>query len=486
MPFKSDKQRRFLWSQKPEVARQIAYKQEGGLLDGLQRPEINNLEDLERVANARNQELAAVAAELGISPQDLANVQGSSADQANDIARQIWGDNAPQLREATSASESAGEMAAVMAELARQNPSWGGGQQQASSNAIQPAQQQGFWDWAVEQAGEGVDAAGTAFQDAVNYATGETARKEQSEQYNQQLENMSTEEFLQHLQNKYPENQVPAPEDVRGKSIWDRAGDALGALNPISDANASAISPAMSAAALLPNPSLGAPAAQGGFAPALAGALGPGGNQARGVSLNESRDSALWRAQTEDPQRVYNKGMLWGGSWGTETPEQIAERQAEGERAFMQHTGFAVPEQGTFLDQQFKNQIDSGDEDPGWRSEDRDYWGGGQGSADMDRTVTYEDGSQANAMTAQGDASIQAVLDNPGGSLGYGHYDDFSDNNDNEPSYSGWDDGDDDSDWDDDFDTGGGWDYDDEEEAIGYTEPSGGGDDSGGGGGGGK
>ena len=30
MPFKSDKQRRFLWSQKPEVAKQIAHKQGGG------------------------------------------------------------------------------------------------------------------------------------------------------------------------------------------------------------------------------------------------------------------------------------------------------------------------------------------------------------------------------------------------------------------------------------------------------------------------
>ena len=30
MPFKSDKQRAFLWSQKPDVARQIAYKQQGG------------------------------------------------------------------------------------------------------------------------------------------------------------------------------------------------------------------------------------------------------------------------------------------------------------------------------------------------------------------------------------------------------------------------------------------------------------------------
>ena len=30
MPFKSDKQRRYLWSQKPDVARQIAHKQDGG------------------------------------------------------------------------------------------------------------------------------------------------------------------------------------------------------------------------------------------------------------------------------------------------------------------------------------------------------------------------------------------------------------------------------------------------------------------------
>ena len=32
MPFKSDKQRRYLWSQKPEVARQIAYKNTGGMV----------------------------------------------------------------------------------------------------------------------------------------------------------------------------------------------------------------------------------------------------------------------------------------------------------------------------------------------------------------------------------------------------------------------------------------------------------------------
>ena len=33
MPFDSDKQRRYLWSQKPEVAKKIAYKQQGGLTD---------------------------------------------------------------------------------------------------------------------------------------------------------------------------------------------------------------------------------------------------------------------------------------------------------------------------------------------------------------------------------------------------------------------------------------------------------------------
>ena len=32
MPFKSDKQRKFLWSQKPEVAKQVAYKAKGGPL----------------------------------------------------------------------------------------------------------------------------------------------------------------------------------------------------------------------------------------------------------------------------------------------------------------------------------------------------------------------------------------------------------------------------------------------------------------------
>lgn len=38
MPFKSDKQRRFLWSQKPEVAKQIAYKQEGGQMPEHRKP----------------------------------------------------------------------------------------------------------------------------------------------------------------------------------------------------------------------------------------------------------------------------------------------------------------------------------------------------------------------------------------------------------------------------------------------------------------
>ena len=479
MPFKSDKQRRFLWSQKPEVARQIAYKQEGGLLDGLQRPEINNLEDLERVANARNQELAAVAQELGIDLNQVADTRGSSADQANDIARQIWGDNAPQLRESSGAAESANEMAAVMAELARQNPEWGGGNQQASSNAIQPAQQQGFFDWALEQAGEGATAAGNAFQGAVDYATGAAGERAENEAYAQSLEDMSAEELVEHLNSKYP--QQPAPEDVRGKSIWDRAGDALGALNPISDANASSRQSALGAAAAsLPNPHL----AKAGFGTQTAGLeplLGGGGSTATAPSVQESLRFDLGRAQDMEPRQVYNKGFFGGGSWGTETPEQIAERQAEGERAFLQKTGFETPEQGTFLDQQFRQQIS--DDQPSFRSEDRDYWGGGQGSIDMDRTVTTESGGLANAATAQGDASIQALLDDPSAGWGGGHYDDVG-SDDNEPSYSSWDDGDDDSDWDDDVVTGGGWDYDDEEEAIGYTEPSGGGDDSGGGGGG--
>ena len=38
MPFKSDKQRRFLWSQKPEVAKQIAYRQEGGPMMDSRKP----------------------------------------------------------------------------------------------------------------------------------------------------------------------------------------------------------------------------------------------------------------------------------------------------------------------------------------------------------------------------------------------------------------------------------------------------------------
>jgi len=33
MPFKSDAQRKFLWSQKPEVAKQIAYKDDGGWVE---------------------------------------------------------------------------------------------------------------------------------------------------------------------------------------------------------------------------------------------------------------------------------------------------------------------------------------------------------------------------------------------------------------------------------------------------------------------
>ena len=490
MPFKSDKQRRFLWSQKPEVARQIAYKQEGGLLDGLQRPEINNLEDLERVANARNQELAAVAQELGIDLNQVADTRGSSADQANDIARQIWGDNAPQLRESTGAGESANEMAAVMAELARQNPGWGG-KAPPNPNQLQPAEQQGFWSWAAEQAGEAAGGAGEAFQGAIDYATGAGQREADAEAYKQDLENMSAEQLLERLNQRAAQ---PAPEDVRGKSIWDKAGDALGALNPISDANASSRNVAAGAAlAGIPNPHL----RSAGFGTQLAGAEGllggAGGSGAVAPSRNEALQFDLGRAQDAGARQVYNKGFFGGGSWGQETPEQIAQRQQEGARAFEQKTGFQAPEQGTFLDQQFQHQVSGGDDNSGWRSQDRDYWGGGAGSIDMDRTVTTADGNLANAATAQGDASIQALLDDPSAGWGGGHYDDVgSDDGDDwddgggyhEEAYGGssWDSGDDD--WDDDVSTGGGWDYDDEEEAIGFDEPSGGGDDSGGGGGG--
>ena len=487
MPFKSEKQRRWMYANKPEIAKkwQAEYHQEGGLLDGLQTPTINNAEDLQQAINARNAELANVSREIGVDPTTL-DQRIATAQDINQLGQDTWGAGAA-LRKGTAA-ENAGQMAEVLAELARQNPNWGGAQAEANrvANQVQPAQQQGFWSWAGEQAGDALgaagDAAGSAFNTVQEAVTGEGARAAEAEAYQQSLENMTPEQLLERLNQRTLQNQQPAPEDVRGQSIWDRAKGAVSALNPISDANASSRQAALGAAAAsLPNPHLGS----AGFGTALAGAegaLGAGGSGGVAPTRNEALQFDLGRAQDADPRRVYNKGFFGGGSWGQETPEQIAQRQQEGAQAFEQKTGFQAPQQGTFLDQQFQHQVSGGDDNSGWRGQDRDYWGGGAGSIDMDRTVTTADGNLANAATAQGDASIQALLDDPSGGWGGGHYDDVG--------------GDDDDGWDtgatsydvnqqEDFDTGGGWDYDDEEEAIGYTEPQdSGGDDSGGGGGG--
>lgn len=513
MPFKSDKQRRWMYANRPDIAERWSaeYKQEGGLLDGLQRPEINNLEDLQRVANARNQELAAVAAELGISPQDLADVKGSSADQANDIARQIWGDNAPQLRQSQSASETAGEMAGVLAELARQNPSWGGGQ--AANNQVQPAKPQGFLSWAAEQAGDawdaGTDAAGNAFQDTIDYATGATAQREANEAYNQKLENMTAEELVEHLNQKYPTGATNAAPTVdttvqpAQRSFWQKAKDigsaAVDAVNPISDANAMDARSAIGLAGVIPNPTLAnAPVFQGGLN--VGGLMGinaanastPGGSGGQGYSQDERIRQSWSGATSDDPRQTWKKGWFSDG-WETETPQDIRSRQVENMQAFEQHTGFNMPhEQETFLHQRFGDEA-MRDEPNDWQEENRDYWGGGWqefGSPIEEREVTYDDGSKANAATAQGDWEIQAILNNPSIGLNESAVNDvWADDNNNDSgyhqeAYSGWDDGEDDSDWEDD----GGWDYDDSEEAIGFSEPEpsggGGGDDSGGGGGG--
>ena len=218
---------------------------------------------------------------------------------------------------------------------------------------------------------------------------------------------------------------VPAPEDVRGKSIWDRASDALGALNPISDANAQSRQVALGSAAMsLPNPHL----AKAGFGTQLAGIEGAlGGTQGSAAVAPTQQENLrfdLGRAQDTSPRQVYNKGFFGGGSWGTETPEQIATRQQEGQRAFTQKTGFNVPQQDSYLGQQFAQQTQD-DANAGYQSQDRDYWGGGYGSSDMDRTVTTQSGYQANAPTAQGDASIQAALD--GSDWGGGTYNDQDD-----------------------------------------------------------
>ena len=169
MPFKSEKQRRWMYANKPEIAKkwQAEYHQEGGLLDGLQTPTINNAEDLQQAINARNAELANVSREIGVDPTTL-DQRIATAQDINQLGQDTWGAGAA-LRKGTAA-ENAGQMAEVLAELARQNPNWGGAQAEANrvANQVQPAQQQGFWSWAGEQAGDALgaagDAAGSAFQ----------------------------------------------------------------------------------------------------------------------------------------------------------------------------------------------------------------------------------------------------------------------------------------------------------------------------------
>lgn len=484
MPFKSEKQRRWMFANKPEMAKRWAaeYHQTGDLVGGLQTPTAQTPEELQQVINTRNAELANVSRELGIDPNSLDQSVATVSD-LNRIAQDTWGANsAPQLRQATGAGENLSELAKVVGELARQNPgAWGS--TAPNPNAIQPAEQQGFWDWAGEQAAGAVEGAGSAFEQAYDTVTGAAAQEKANQQYKQDLENMSAEELLEVL-NQRANQAPPQPAEVRGSSIWDKAKGALGALNPVSDANASSRQAALGAAAAsLPNPHTGAM----GFGTALAGAeglAGGGGSTAVAPTQQEALRHSYSRAQDDEARRVYNKGFFGGGSWGTETPEQIAQRQQEGAQAFEQRTGYAPAEQGTFLDQQFQHQMQD-DSNAGFQQQDRDYWGGGAGSIDMDRTVQTSTGGFANAPTAQGDASIQALLDDPMADLGPVHYDDvgYQDNDDDD---HGWDQGATDYSIgnEQDFDTGPSWDYDDEEEAIGYEEPSGGGDDSGGGGGG--
>ena len=74
MPFKSDKQRRFLWSQKPEVAKQIAYKQSGG---GVYSSGI--YDDAAKWHNAR---LAGVPQHVGFvdDPDDITETAATNPD----------------------------------------------------------------------------------------------------------------------------------------------------------------------------------------------------------------------------------------------------------------------------------------------------------------------------------------------------------------------------------------------------------------------
>ena len=274
-----------------------------------------------------------------------------------------------------------------------------------------------------------------------------------------------------------PPPPVEGPVEVRGNSLLDSVSGALGSLNPISDANASSRNAALGAAAAsIPNPHL---ARAGGLNPALAGAeglIGTGGSGAVAPTQDEQLQFQYGRATDTAPRQVYNKGWF-GNSWDQETPQQIAQRQQEGQQAFTQRTGWEIPQQqDSFLGQQFQHQVDTGGSE-GFQSQDRDYWGGGSGSTDVDRTVTTSSGHLANAPTAQGDASIQALLDDPSAGWG-GTYDDGGDDDhgwDSNPAASSpgseLDFDDSGVDWDSIYDTG--------PEPV---QDSGGGDDSGGGG----
>lgn len=477
------------------------YAQEGtwvenALNNPLQAPTASNAEELKQVVAARDAELANVAAELGITREDLQKAAqataGSSADQANAIAAQIWGDNAPQLRQG-SAAEIAADRAGVLAELARQNPNWGGGQ--AAGNAIDPAKPQGFLSWAAEQAGDAWDSAGeatgSAFQSAVDYATGETARKEESAQHQQMLDQMTPEQLVEYLDNKYNTGAAPAvpsveappapvneanPEGIinpetgqpyESRGFLERAGDFAKSLNPIGEANAANVSPGamLGLAGVIPNPTLAnAPVFQGGLnvGGAMGGQVtGAGGErqapfqQEFGGHEPDKQYDAWQHSQAygaKPATQRWEKGWFSDGFVET-TPEERAREQMGIDQAQFQADRF-------FLD--------------------RDNQGYGAGQVDP---------ALAEATRAQGDFNTTGGWNDNSDAYDGGRWD-------QSPSYQGFDDGDDDSDWDDwedDFDVGGSSSYEDDVESdVGtntYASPyeqgqdsGGGGDDSGGGG----
>lgn len=412
MPFKSEKQRRWMYANKPEMAKRWSaeYHQEGGLLGGLTQPTASTPEELQQVIAARNAELANVSRELGVDTSSPEFNRTATTQDVNQIGQGIWGEGAA-LRKG-SAAENANQLAQIVGELG-----WNQ-RNQPASNAIEPAEQQGFFGWAGDQITGAAGAAGNAFQQVYDQTTGQTAAQE----YEQELQNMSPEQLLevlnQRTQQGVPPTQAP-PADSKGwfGDTLDTVGGALSNLNPISDANASSRQVATGAAlAGLPNPALMAPAAQGGINPALVGAealVGGGGSGAVPVTANE-RIGQTWRgAQDDSARQTYNKGFLGvGRGWAAETPEQIKQRQLGDEASFAQHTGWNIPDQQHqgYLHQQFGQEA----QNPGqFQSQDRDYWGGGGNEANTHRTVTTLDGNQANAATAQGDLEIQNILNDP-------------------------------------------------------------------------